>query len=75
MCPGVRRHDQYGLFHDLRTIHLNAFWGMLGAMPIFRPIGWLLGGPVGFGTLTFALLIGPAVQWGFRVCGVKGHRL
>jgi len=36
-------------------------------------IGWLLGGPVGFGTLVFALLIGPAVQWGFRVCKVKGH--
>lgn len=36
-------------------------------------VGWLLGGPAGFGTLAFALLIGPAVQWGFRVCKVKGH--
>lgn len=30
-------------------------------------IGWLLGGPVGLGTLAFALLIGPSVQWAFRL--------
>ena len=30
-------------------------------------IGWLLGGPVSWGTLVFAVLIGPAVQLGFRV--------
>ena len=29
--------------------------------------GWLLGGPVGVGTLGFALLSGPAIQLGFRV--------
>jgi uncharacterized membrane protein YczE len=29
--------------------------------------GWLLGGPLGLGTLAFALLIGPAVQWAFRL--------
>lgn len=29
--------------------------------------GWLLGGPLGVGTLVFALLIGPAVQWAFRL--------
>ncbi|MBP7693480.1 MAG: hypothetical protein KA764_16275 [Anaerolineales bacterium] len=29
--------------------------------------GWLLGGPLGAGTLVFALLIGPAVQWAFRL--------
>lgn len=29
--------------------------------------GWLLGGPVGIGTLAFALTIGPAVQAAFRI--------
>ncbi len=33
-------------------------------------LGWLMGAPVGVGTLLFALGIGPAVQWGLRVCGV-----
>ena len=30
-------------------------------------LGWILGGPVGFGTLAFALLIGPLVQAFFRI--------
>lgn len=34
-------------------------------------VGWALGGPVGVGTLLFALGIGPAMQWGMRVCGVE----
>jgi len=33
--------------------------------------GWLLGGPLGLGTLAFAILIGPAVQWGFKAFNVK----
>ena len=37
-------------------------------------VGWLLGGPAGIGTLVFALLIGPAVQWGFKVLKVELHR-
>ncbi len=36
-------------------------------------IGSLLGGPVGIGTLAFALLIGPSVQTGFRIFKVKPH--
>lgn len=32
--------------------------------------GWLMGGPIGLGTLLFAFGIGPAAQWGMRVCGV-----
>lgn len=36
-------------------------------------VGWLLGGPVGWGTLAFALLIGPSVQTGFRLFNVKPH--
>jgi uncharacterized membrane protein YczE len=33
-------------------------------------LGWLMGATIGVGTLLFALGIGPAVQWGLRVCGV-----
>lgn len=37
-------------------------------------IGWLLGGPAGIGTLVFALLIGPSVQWAFKIFRVQPHR-
>ena len=36
-------------------------------------LGWLLGGPAGVGTVAFALLIGPSVQWGFKVFKVNPH--
>ncbi|GAB4417538.1 MAG: membrane protein [Anaerolineales bacterium] len=38
-------------------------------------IGWLLGGPAGWGTLAFALLIGPSVQLGFKIYRVEPHQL
>ena len=38
-------------------------------------VGWLLGGPLGFGTIIFALLIGPSVQWAFRLFNVHPHTL
>lgn len=37
-------------------------------------IGWLLGGPAGLGTVAFALLIGPSVQWAFKLFGVRPHK-
>lgn len=37
-------------------------------------IGWLLGGPLGWGTVVFALLIGPSVQWSFRLFRVQPHK-
>ena len=37
-------------------------------------VGWLLGGPAGIGTLVFALLIGPSVQWGFKIFNVQPHK-
>ena len=37
-------------------------------------IGWLLGGPAGLGTVAFALLIGPSVQWAFKIFKVQPHR-
>ncbi|MDD2921658.1 MAG: hypothetical protein PHQ36_05165 [Anaerolineales bacterium] len=36
-------------------------------------IGWLIGGPAGIGTVVFALLIGPSVQWGFKLFNVHPH--
>jgi uncharacterized membrane protein YczE len=36
--------------------------------------GWLLGGPLGVGTVVFALLIGPSVQWAFKVFKVRTHQ-
>ncbi len=37
-------------------------------------IGWLLGGPLGVGTVVFAILIGPSVQWAFKLFNVKPHQ-
>ena len=37
-------------------------------------VGWLLDGPAGIGTVVFAVLIGPAVQWGFKLFNVVPHR-
>ncbi len=37
-------------------------------------IGWLLGGPAGWGTLAFALLIVPSVQWAFKLFKVRPHK-
>lgn len=33
-------------------------------------VGWALGGPLGLGTLVFALAVGPAMGWGLRLFGV-----
>lgn len=37
-------------------------------------LGWLLGAPIGLGTLIFALGIGPAAQWGMRLFHVEQER-
>jgi len=37
-------------------------------------VGWLLGGPLGLGTVIFAVLIGPSVQWAFRLFKVQTHK-
>ncbi len=36
-------------------------------------LGFLLGGPAGIGTLVFAILVGPSVQWGFKLFNVHPH--
>jgi uncharacterized membrane protein YczE len=46
-----------------------------GTIEVFLVLlGWLLGGPAGIGTVVFAILIGPAVQWGFKIFKVQPHR-
>ena len=35
--------------------------------------GWMLDGPLGWGTILFALLIGPGVQSAFRLFGMETH--
>ncbi len=37
-------------------------------------IGWLLGGPAGIGTLVYALLVGAAIQLGFKLLKVEPHK-
>jgi uncharacterized membrane protein YczE len=37
-------------------------------------VGWLLGGPLWFGTVICAFTIGPAVQLAFRVLKVRSHQ-
>ena len=37
-------------------------------------LGWLLGGPLGWGTIVFAVLIGPSVQWAFKLFKVRPHK-
>ncbi|NQS90785.1 MAG: hypothetical protein HQ574_00110 [Chloroflexi bacterium] len=37
-------------------------------------VGWILDGPVGIGTLVFALLIGPLVQFFFKLLKVQPHQ-
>lgn len=36
-------------------------------------VGTILGGPVGVGTVIFALLIGPSVQWAFKLFKVESN--
>jgi uncharacterized membrane protein YczE len=46
-----------------------------GALEVFVVlIGWLLGGPAGIGTAAFALLIGPSVQWAFKLFHVNPNK-
>jgi uncharacterized membrane protein YczE len=56
----IQRHTNWSLRWARGSIEV--------AVVIF---GWLLGGPAGVGTVVFALLIGPAVQWGFRLFKVQ----
>ncbi len=55
------------------AIHLRTGWALGACRALLEGtvlvVGVLLGGPVGIGTLAFAVSIGPAVQVAFRVLG------
>jgi uncharacterized membrane protein YczE len=57
-----------------RTTNLSIRLGRAIIEIIVVVVGWILGGPLGFGTLIFALLIGPAVQWAFRLFRVQTRK-
>lgn len=59
-------------FH--RTTRISIRLGRAIIEIIVVAIGWFLGGPLGFGTVIFALLIGPSVQWGFKLFKVRPHK-
>jgi len=59
------------------AVERNSGWSLRRARGSIEGIvvlfGWLLGGPAGIGTIVFAILIGPAVQWGFKLLNVQPH--
>jgi len=57
-----------------RTTRLSLRMGRAIIEIIVVSIGWFLGGPLGFGTVIFAVLIGPAVQWAFKLLKVQAHK-
>ena len=57
-----------------RTAGLSLRLGRAIIEIIVVTVGWLLGGPLGFGTVIFALLIGPSVQWAFKLFKVQTHK-
>ncbi len=57
-----------------RTTGLSLRVGRAIIEVIVVTIGWFLGGPLGFGTVIFAILIGPAVQWAFKLLKVQAHK-
>jgi uncharacterized membrane protein YczE len=59
-------------FH--RTTGISIRLGRAIIEIIVVAVGWFLGGPLGIGTLIFALLIGPAVQWGFKLFKVRPYK-
>lgn len=58
--------------HRTTGVSIRAARGAIEVIVVL--IGWLLGGPLGFGTVVFALLIGPSVQWAFKLFKVKPHK-
>ena len=59
-------------FH--RTTNISIRLGRAIIEVIVVTVGWFLGGPLGAGTVIFALLIGPAVQWAFKLLKVQAHK-
>lgn len=66
--PGPRDGLMTGIHHRSR-LPIAAVRGAIELTAL--ALGWLLGGTVGVGTVAFALLIGPSVQAGMRLAGVR----
>jgi uncharacterized membrane protein YczE len=58
--------------HRVTGVSIRLARGILEIIVVL--IGWLLGGPLGVGTVVFALLIGPSVQWAFKLFKVRPHK-
>ena len=58
--------------HRVTGVSIRLARGILELIVV--TIGWLLGGPLGVGTVVFAFLIGPSVQWAFKLFNVKPHK-
>jgi uncharacterized membrane protein YczE len=60
------------------AVHRKTGWSIRFGRAVIEiavvTVGWLLGGPLGFGTVIFALLIGPSVQWAFKLFKVKTRK-
>lgn len=57
-----------------RTTNLSIRLGRAIIEIVVVFVGWMLGGPLGLGTVIFALLIGPSVQWAFKLFKVQTHQ-
>jgi uncharacterized membrane protein YczE len=58
--------------HRTTGVSIRVARGMIEVIVVL--IGWLLGGPAGLGTVAFALLIGPSVQWAFKLFHIQPHK-
>ena len=60
------------------AIHRKTGWSVRTARTAIEVVvvgvGWLLGGPAGIGTVVFAVLIGPSVQFWFKALKVQTSR-
>lgn len=60
------------------AVHRKSGWSIRLGRAVIEILvvtaGFLLGGPLGFGTVIFALLIGPSVQWAFKLFNVRPHK-
>ena len=60
------------------AVHRRSGWSIRFGRAVIEilvvTVGWFLGGPLGFGTVIFALLIGPSVQWAFKLFKVRPHQ-
>lgn len=66
--PGPRD----GLMTGLHSVTRLPIWVVRTALEVtVVAIGWFLGGDVGFGTLAFALLVGPMCQFFMRIFAVQ----